>query len=614
MLNPEPRHALAAPPPSASSAQLVVGVGVVMVAAQLIFRAWAIYPSWFFTDDYRLMLDAHDRDLDLAYAFQSFDSHLMPLARVQVWLVTEAGPLNWGLAASITLGLQLAASLACLWMLVTLFSARWLILSPLALYLTSVLTMPAFMWWAPSLNQLPFQVSLFCAVATWVTYLRHRRLRYLVLTLVSVVIGVGFYEKALILGFPLAFLALGYFASGGPLARLRHVWRRYRPAVVTGALLAGGYLAFYASRVPPPFESSANGSFVADDIANSMLGTALPAGLVGGPWRWWRTTPPIVLADPPDWAVHVSWMLVAVVVLYAVLRRSRAMRGWALLAGYVLLLYLVLVVSRGQIYGALSGLEYRYLTDAVCVAVLAIGLAFAEVPGAVESSAPRAAPLLVWRAGAPVAIGLTAAVAVGGLVSSYLYVGYWHRDNASDAYVHNLQESLGRHQGSAALPRQVLPAEVMPSYSEPDNASDVFVPLLETRARFPEVSDNLMVIDTNGEVVPALVAASTVSAPGPVGSCGWQVTSGSVTIPLGSETYSWPWWVRIGYLSSARSPVTVTVGETRHETEVQKGLGALFVKAPGVFDSLTVGGLDPGTTLCIDGVQVGDPVPARSLE
>ena len=59
------------------------------------------------------------------------------------------------------------------------------------------------------------------------------------------------------------------------------------------------------------------------------------------------------------------------------------MRAWALLATYVLCLYAVLTVSRGQIYGGLSGLEYRYLTDAICAAALVLGLVFAELDGAV---------------------------------------------------------------------------------------------------------------------------------------------------------------------------------------------------------------------------------------
>jgi hypothetical protein len=393
-----------------------------------------------------------------------------------------------------------------------------------------------------------------------------------------------------------------------------HVLRTYPPAVVAGAILAGGYLYYYLFNVPRPFETSSSGDVVADDIANSMLGTSLPTGLLGGPWRWWNTTPPIVLADPPAWTVHVAWMTLLLVVLYSALRRSRTLRGWALLATYVLCLYAVLTVSRGQIYGGLSGLEYRYLTDAVCAAALVLGLVFAEIEGAVESSAPRPEPVFTWQVPSPLAVALTSLVAMGGVVSSLQYVHYWHHDNAGKEYVRNLQASLRDHQGPADLPPQIIPGNVMPSYSEPDNSSDVFLPLLGSKARFPDTSDDLMVIDDDGEVVRALVKAATTSRPGPVSDCGWQFTAGSSTIPLGATTYDWPWWLRIGYLSSQNSPVTVSVGESTYVSEVTKGLGSLFVRAPGVFDHVTLGGLAPGTTLCVDTIEVGDPVPARTLE
>ena len=206
-------------------------------------------------------------------------------------------------------------------------------------------------------------------------------------------------------------------------------------------------------------------------------------------------------------------------------------------------------------------------------------------------------------------------MAVGGLVSSFQYVHYWHHDNAGREYVRNLQASLRDHQGPADLPPQILPGNVMPSYSEPDNSSDVFLPLagvegpLPGHQRRPD-GHRLQRRGRPGAGQGRHDRRGRARCPTAAGSS----PPGSSTIPLGDRTYDWPWWLRIGYLSSQNSPITVSVGDSTHVSEVTKGLGALYVRAPGVFDHVTIGGLAPGTTLCVDSVEVGDPVPARTIE
>lgn len=591
--------------------QLVMGVAWLMVAVQIGLRAWALYPSWFFTDDYRLMLDARGSDLDSRYLWSSFDSHLMPLARLVAWLVTQAGTLNWYLAATITLVIQLAASLACLWMLVTLFGRRWVVLVPLSIYLTSVVSLPAFMWWAAVLNQLPLQVAFFCSVALWVTYLRLHRLRHLFLTLLAVVLGIGFYEKALVIGVVLTFLALGWFATGSLRQRVVHVIRTYWPALLAGGLLAGGYLYYYANHVPAPFESNANGDFVAGDVANSMLGTTLPTGLLGGPWRWINTSPPIVLAGPPPSMVHIAWMVLLLVVLYGALRRSRTLRAWALMGTYALCLYGALAVSRGQIFGGLSGLEYRYLTDSICTFTLVLGLAFAELEGAVESSEPRPDPVLTWQAPPRLVVALTAAAAVGGMVSAFQYVQFWHHDNASRSYVKTLRADL-RTLGPVDLADQVMPPTVMPDYTKPRNRTGVFVPLISPNGRFPTVSDDLHVVADDGSVQIATIDNGVGSKPGPDQGCGWKVDAGTVSIPLDEPTFDFTWWVRIGYLGSGNDTVTVRIADTTVQAPVERGLHTLFLEVTGEFNAVNIGGLQSGTTMCVDDVLVGNVSPKDS--
>jgi hypothetical protein len=51
------------------------------------------------------------------------------------------------------------------------------------------------------------------------------------------------------------------------------------------------------------------------------------------------------------------------------------------------------------------------------------------------------------------------------------------------------------------------------------------------------------------------------------------------------------------------------VGENRREALLRRGLHSLYVEVDGVFDSVSLTGLEQGTTVCVDTIEVGDPVP-----
>ncbi|MCW2867301.1 MAG: hypothetical protein JWR20_1489 [Marmoricola sp.] len=589
--------------------RLVLGAGVALVAVQLGLRAWALFPSWFYGDDYILLIRAR-AGLGPDYLLAPHNGHLMPAGRLLVWLVASSGSLNWGLVATTTLVLQATASAACLWMLVRLFGARWAVLGPLVVYLFGTLTLPALMWWAASLNQLAMQTAFFVAVTAWVQHLRGRGRRWLVLTVAAIVFGLVWDVKALLVLPVLAFLVLAYFSTGRPRVRLFRALRAYWPAAVVLAVVAGAYVAYYVVAVDSPFTPVSAGDV--SRTASVMLGTGFVSAAVGGPWRWTAGRfAPNASAAPPDVAVHLAWVVAALVVLHAALRRRRTLRAWGLLAVYLVALLALLVTSRVAAYGADLGLQYRFLTDAACVLTLALGLAHLPLLGAHESSEERAEPVL--RVGLPPAatVLVVGLVLVSGVVSTVGYVAYWHHDNPSTAYAHNLEQDL-RTQGRVDLADLAVPPGVVDPLVAPVNLLSRFVTLMPNQARFPRATSALDVVDGNGQVRPALVRATLASAPGPEPGCGWRVTSAGLTIPLDARAVDYPWWVRIGYLSSASSPVRVSAGDLSVPTEVRAGLHSLFVRLDGSFSSVQVEGLTSGTTVCVDTVQVGDAVPSEA--
>lgn len=587
--------------------QLVIAAGALLVVANLALRAWALYPSWFYSDDYSLMLDAHGTRLDADYLLAPFNSHLMPGGRLLAWLVTDSGPLSWGLAATMVLVMHATASAGALWMLVTLFGARWATLAPLVVYLSSAMTLPAMMWWTAAVSQVPIQTALFVAVAAWVHYLRTRRLRWLVATIAAVLLGLAFDVRALLVVPVLVFLALAYFSSGSPLERLRTVWTRFWPAVTAGLVLAVGYLAYYRTNVPQPFtETSLE---LVGRTADTMLGTAFMSGVVGGPWRWNAGS---LSADPPAWAVHLSWVLVVLVVLYSLLRRRRAGRAWALLAGFLVVLLFLLVTSRAPAFGATIGLEYRFLTDATAVVALCLGLAFLPVRGAVECSEPRPRPALAVGLADQWVLAIVVLVAATGTISSVRYVDAFQAHNVSDEFIHNLAGGL-RREGAVDLADEAVPEDVMSPLSAPDNSLRELASLFSTQVRFPDATPRLGVVTEKGTLREALIGSGVQSRPAPDDGCGWKVDASGRTIQLSDRAFAWSWWLRVGYLGSQRSPVRVTAGGEHVSTVVDSGLNSLFVKMEGSFRSVHIDGLDPGTVLCVDTIEVGPPVAGGDL-
>ncbi|MBC2934433.1 hypothetical protein [Nocardioides sp. zg-1228] len=588
----------------------VVTVGVIVVLLHAAFRGWAIWSSWFLLDDFNLLDQGSVGSPAWSYLVQTYNGHLMPGGRLIAWAVAQSGHVNWGLAALIMWGLQVLASLSCLWMLIVLFGKRWGVLAPLLLYTTSALSVPSFVWWAASLNQTPIHVSFFCAVACWIHYLRSRQVGWLAGTLLALAFGLFFWVKAILLVPVLAFLALAYFAHGGPVGRLVGVVRTYWLACVVGAVLVASYLAVYLSQggtEPLDVSPSLFGA-----LAETMLGSAFATGIVGGPWRWNNFAPPTAYADPPLWAQQAAWVLISLVVVYAWLRRTNTLRVWVLVAGYLAALLVLLATSRAPLFGAGIGMELRYVADAILVTTLALGLITMPVVGSLESSALRQAPLLVrpaprWVAGAVVGV-----VAIGGIYSSITYAGYWHHENPGKSYLLTLKSDLDRRPPTE-MAAQIVPEEVFSSLAAPANNTAFLAPLLSDNATFVDRSSNLATVGPDGSLRQTLIGPGVASRPGPIEDCGWKVRTRGRTIPLVGRAFHYVWWVRIAYLSSDDSPVRIRAGGVEHSSWIMSGLNNLYVRVEGSFDDVRIDGLDPGVTMCVDVVEVGPPEPGGRL-
>lgn len=160
---------------------------------------------------------------------------------------------------------------------------------------------------------------------------------------------------------------------------------------------------------------------------------------------------------------------------------------------------------------------------------------------------------------------------------------------------------------------RMVPEDVMSQLAAPANNLKFLAPLVTDAVDFPDASSELAIAGDDGSLRQVAIGRGVDSVPGPSRGCGWRVTDKGRRIPLAGDAFDFAWWARIGYLSSTDSPVTVAAGQNRVETSVRSGLNNLYLRLEGGFDHVTIDGLDPGTTLCVDVIEVGQPEPGGPL-
>src|SRR5215467_7771726 len=156
--------------------QVVLG-GLVLIAAQLVWKAHLLSHLFFTADDYYNLDLAIESPFSWHYLTFVGIGHLMIGPRAIAWLLVRASLYDWKLASGIVLVLQACASLAALRALRTLFGNRPVILLPLTVYLLTPLTIADLGWLTAALESVPLQLATFMAINAPVCYLRSGHLR-----------------------------------------------------------------------------------------------------------------------------------------------------------------------------------------------------------------------------------------------------------------------------------------------------------------------------------------------------------------------------------------------------------------------------------------------------
>jgi hypothetical protein len=596
----------------------ILTIGLLLIGAQLWWKAGFLGRSFFRLDDYYYLERASTTGLSWSYLTWVDSGHLNVAGAAIAWLTVRSSPDDWSLATLVTLLLLGATCIALLRLLRTLFGDRPGILLLLVLYMLSPLSLPGLSWWTVDLQQLPLQFGMFCAATAHVHYLRTGRYRHAVAGAVWMAVAMLAAVQGAATLLLLFVLTSAFFTPGTWSRTLWPTVREYWRAWVLYAALTIVYLAFYAYRLyawPAPSGPSAT---ITTDLtyAGTLLRKAFLPGAFGGPWRWVGSGVQ-ALTSPPTVLIWASGVLCLLVVLVSLMYAWRAWRAWAILAGWLIVVDVVPVLAgrSSLVSGALLGLSARYVWDATGILALCLGLAFMPLAGA-----PGAwrTPRRLSRPEFAAATTLIAAIVFGSLWSFYDYPAD-PTAAAARSYIATARLALADAPGGTVIVDDPVPLDVTGGFVGPvATASSVLSPLLAGSAgdgpRFiaqPDGTyDHLLEFDGYGRLVPSSILG-VGSQPVPAGGACWPANDGAVVVRLNSVAAGVS-TLRIGYLSRGAGQVLVTFGARSLLYSFQKGLHAAYFPVAGASAGTVLIQQVSGAIPCVGNVQAGVLLPSAA--
>ncbi|MFZ2016801.1 MAG: hypothetical protein WAV00_23545 [Nocardioides sp.] len=587
----------------------LIPVAAVMIVAQLAFRAWATYHSYWEGDDFIFINNTFaPGGRSLHTLLTGLSGHVMPAGLYLSWLVNRVSPYSWGLATVVLTLMQAVASVGFLRLLLVAFGRRWGILPPLLLYLVTAFSVQGAVWWGPGIHAFPLQIAFFWGLTSQIVYLRTRRARHALAALAWVAFGLLFYEKTLLVIGALAFVTLAYFTTGTLRERLVQIWRRYRASVLVSAVLGVAYLAVYAT-YGLSFSPGKATSTPIGPTADVMVLRSWATAVFGGPIHWSHSpASPLSFGAPSSLLVLACWVALLLFFRELVRTRTRALRAlW--LPGYFLACDVLLVVaSRATLVGPLIGFEYRYIEEMGAVTALALALATMPILGAPEQVEVKRPSVFLDRR-RPVVIACAVLVLLGTW-SSFDYFQHWHRTQPAKAFFLTFFHDAQQQRPGTAVVDSAVPPDILWPLSRPANTvSHLLLPFSPQLDYTSVATDHLLHLGPDGHLSEMTVTPVHRAKPVKASSCDNKVGKRGRRIPLDGSFVYGSWWVRMGYIASADSSISVRAGGATHHTAVSSGLHTLFFEAGDEpFHSVWIGPMVDGGILCTNDVTVGQPI------
>jgi len=611
--------------------------GILMIVAQIWWMGVFLTHSYFRLDDFYFIDRGLHSGLTWKYLMWVNAGKLTPIGFAISWVLDRVSPMDWTLASTVTLAMLACAGLALLRLLRTLFGDHPGVLLLMLIYLFSPLSFPGLSWWSVTLELLPLEIAMFCAINSHVRYVRTGRFKYAVHTTAWLAVGMAASIKGA--GVPLLLFAItsAWLMHGTWLQAARRTLREHWPAWLTYAVLLVVYLGIYvaALRTSTGAKPARPGAFsgVIAYMQELVVKTFVP-GLLGGPWQWfapadWTSAPNTPgeygLAMPPAALVTIAWVVAAVIILISFWRQPRAWRSWAIVLAWLLVMDSIPeLLGRATVLSpSLLGMETRYVIDAVGVLVICAGLCFlpqvglqaeagrwatrARLPDSVRSLVPRWAPAGIVGA-------FVAAVLLGSVVSYHDYLASTS-NYAQRSYFATAKAALAETPSGTVIVNEQVPTYATDNFFGFAGEAQLLAPLQPTTGYVaPFVNnvaagtwDELKMFNFFGQLVQAsVVGVKSVPASGlcfPVGKTGVVL----VKLPALPDS---PTELRFGYLDGNGGQIVVSYAGHSQLFQMLKGLNQGFIPVGGSAQVVTFTGATRG--LCVGDVEVGNLWPSST--
>ncbi len=589
----------------------VITAGIALIAAQAAWKAYLLSHFYFRQDDFELMDHALSSGFTVRYLFTIGPEQLAPAGRAVTWLLVRVSLYDWTLASAVTIVLLAAASLAMLRLLLLLFGSRPAILIPLIIFLFTPLTLPGLSFWTTTLLWLPLQLTMILAISSHIRYIRSGSTSHAVAAAAWLGAGMLFDELGVLVPVLVFALTSAYFTPGRWWRAAIQSLRQYRRAWAIYGAVAVGYLVVFLIRLPTSIQQPTSPPTFASvlTLASTMLRVGFVPAAMGGPWHWSAPGGDYGYAVQTPVLTQGCWVLALLVVGASLRYRRRALRAWAMLAGWILAadLFPVVLSRLTELPPARLGADLHYVADSAPVLALCVGLACWPVPGEEQ-------PYRVARPGS-----VPVAVATFTLLGSFLLGSFWSgaayvRETSSTvarSYIAHARVALARAPTGTVIVTSDTPARVMFArfLGTAAQTSRVLGPLApkDSRIRFTAAPAgairNLVIFSYGGVLRPAVDVGVTSVSPAGKAGC-WPLQPQPTRIPLRASLFRYGWIVKLRYAGPATT-MRLRLGTAVRDVVLPAGKLDLYVPVVGGGSAVLVRRLTAGPPACISSLTVG---------